>query len=175
LSAEVWAFSGSVLTFGNQATGTVNTSGMELHKLQILQRQTSTGDHGIAITRASVCGRAREVGPSVTTSRENGLVGTETVKGSVLHVEGNDTDTLAVLHNQVQGEVFDKVLRVMSQGLAVECVENGVAGTVGSGGASVSLATLAELERLSTKGTLVDLAFLRSGEGYTVVLELSHG
>lgn len=164
-----------LLTFGNQASSTVDTSGVELHEFQILQRKTSTGDHGVTVTRASVCRRAREVGSSVSTSGEDSLVRTEAVEGSVLHVEGNDTNTLAVLHDQVQREVFDEILRVMSQRLSIESVENGVAGTISSGSATVSLATLAELEGLSTESTLVDLAFLRSGERDTIVLELCLG
>merc|ERR1712093_21258 len=63
----------------------------------------------------------------------------------------------------------------MSEGLAVEGVLDGVPGSVGSGGASVGLSTLAVLERLTTKGALVDLALLGSGEGNTEVLELDDG
>ena len=43
---------------------------------------------------------------------------------------------------------------------------------VGGGGAAISLTAFAEFQRLSTEGALVDFAFLSSGEGDTVVLEL---
>ena len=106
--------------------------------------------------------RAREVRATVATSREHSLMRAEAVKGTVLHVERDNTDALAILHNQVQGKVLDEEVGVVTEGLAVEGVEEGVAGTVGRGGAAVGLATLAELERLTTKRTLVDLALLRS-------------
>jgi hypothetical protein len=61
----------------------------------------------------------------------------------------------------------------VAERLAVECVKHSVARSVGSGGASVRLSTLAVVERLTAKGTLVDLALLGSREGETVVLELA--
>lgn len=145
---------------------------MELDELQILQRKSSTDDHSVTISRASVGTCAAEVGSSVTTGSQNGLVRTEAVQGTVFHVERNDTDTLAVLHDQVQREVLDEEVRVVAQRLAVESVENGVSSSVSGSGATVGLATLAVLEGLSTEGALVNLAFLGSGEGNTVVLEL---
>lgn len=47
-----------------------------------------------------------------------------------------------------------------------------MSGSVGGGGAAVCLASLAKLEGLSTKCTLVDLALLRARKWYAVVLEL---
>lgn len=95
------------------------------------------------------------------------------MESTVFHVEGNDTNTLAVLHDQVQGEVLDEVLGIMAQGLTVEGVEDSVASSVGGSGATIRLSTLAELEGLTTKGTLINLAFLGSREGDTIVLELN--
>ena len=43
----------------------------------------------------------------------------------------------------------------MPEGLAVESVEQRVAGTIGGGAAAVGLTTLAELLGLATEGTLV--------------------
>ena len=53
-------------------------------------------------------------------------------------------------------------------------MQDGVTGTVGSGGASICLATLSELERLATERSLVNLALFGAREGYTEVLELSN-
>ena len=86
--------------------------------------------------------RAREVRATVATSREHSLMRAEAVKGTVLHVERDDTNALAVLHNQVEGEILDEEVGVVTEGLAVECVEEGVTGTVGSSRASVCLAAL---------------------------------
>jgi hypothetical protein len=61
----------------------------------------------------------------------------------------------------------------VAQRLAVQGVQDGVAGTVRSGGASVGLATLAELQGLTAKGTLVDLAFFGARKGNAVVFKLS--
>ena len=105
-----------------------------------------------------MCTRAGEVRATVATSSKNGLVRTEPVEGTVLHVERDDTNTLAVFHDQVKREVLNEEVGVVPEGLAIERVEEGVAGTVGSSSASVRLTTLAELERLATERTLVDLA-----------------
>ena len=47
--------------------------------------------------------------------------------------------------------------------------------TIGSGGTAVGLATLSELQRLTTEGTLVNLALLGTREWQTEVLELDDG
>ena len=83
------------------------------------------------------------------------MVGKESVESAVLLVVGQDTAALAILHDQVNGEVLDEVVGVVPEGLAVEGVEEGVAGTVGGGAATVGLATLAVLLGLTTESTLV--------------------
>lgn len=159
-------------TFGNETASAVDTGRVELYELEILQRKAGTSNHSVTVTRTCVCTRAAEVGTSVTTSCQNSLVRAEAVEGAVLHVQGNDTDTLAILHDQVKGEVFDEEVGVVTEGLAVQSVKKSVTGTVGSGSATVRLAALAKLQRLTTEGPLVDLAFLRSRERNTEMLEL---
>lgn len=68
-----------------------------------------------------------------------------------------------------------KIRLLWTRAYTVKSVQKGVAGSVRSGGASVGLATLAELERLTTEGTLIDLAFICSREGQTEVFELDNG
>jgi hypothetical protein len=46
---------------------------------------------------------------------------------------------------------------------------------IGGGAATVGLASLSVLERLTTEGSLVDLASVSSREGHTIRLELVHG
>ena len=135
---------------------------MELHELKVLQRKTSTGDHGVTVAGASVCARAGEVRTAVTAGRENGLVRAEPVKGTVLHVERHNADALAVFHDQIEREVLDEEVRVVPEGLAVQGVEEGMTGTVGGSSTPIRLPALAELEGLTTERTLVYLAFLRS-------------
>lgn len=47
-----------------------------------------------------------------------------------------------------------------------------MSGTVGSSGTTIGLSTLAELERLTTEGTLVDLSLVGSREWHAEMLEL---
>ena len=84
------------------------------------------------------------------------------MQGAVLEVEGDHTHALAVLHDEIEREVLDEEVGVVAEGLAVEGMEEGVTGTVGGGGATVRLTTLAVLQRLATEGALVDLALLRA-------------
>ena len=119
---------------------------MELHELEVLQGETGTRNHGVTVTRASVCTRAGEVCATVAAGGENGLVRAEAVERAVLHVKRHDTDTLAALHDEVEREVLDEEVSVVTEGLTVERVEEGMAGTVGSGSATIRLATLAVLE-----------------------------
>jgi hypothetical protein len=93
---------------------------------------------------------------------------------SVFHVQSDDTDTLAILHEQVERKVFDEEVGVVSKRLTVQGVENGVTRSIGGGGTSVCLTTLAVLEGLTTERSLVDLSFLGSGEGYTVMFKLDN-
>jgi hypothetical protein len=47
-------------------------------------------------------------------------VRTEAVEGTILHVEGNNTDTLAILHYKVERKIFDEKVRIVTQRLTVE-------------------------------------------------------
>jgi hypothetical protein len=161
-------------TLGDQTTGTVDTSWVELNELQILVRKTSTSDHGHTVTGTGVGGSAREVGTSITTGSQDGVVGLEAVQSTILLVVGNDTTALTILHQQVEGEVFDEVVGVVTERLSVESVQKSVTGTISGSGATVGLATLTELLGLTTESTLVDTSILGTGEGATVTLKLAN-
>lgn len=128
-------------TLGDQASGTVDTGGMELNELQILERETGTGNHGVTVTSASMSRCAGEVGASVSSGGKDGLVGAEAVESTILHVQGENTTALAVLHDQIQGKVLDEEVGVVAKRLTVEGVEDGVTGTISDGSAAVSLTT----------------------------------
>jgi len=149
-------------TLGDQASSTIDTGRMELNELQILERETGTGNHGVTVTSASVSRCAGEVGASVSSGGKDGLMGAEAVEGTILHVQGENTTALTVLHDQIQGKVLDEEVGVVAKRLAVEGVEDGVTGTISDGSAAVSLTTFTELQTLTTEGTLVDLALLGS-------------
>jgi hypothetical protein len=142
-------------TLSDQAAGAVDTGRVELDELEILVGETGTGDHGHTVTSASVGGSAAEVGSAVTTGGEDSVVGEESVQSAVLLVVGEDTAALTVLHDQVEGEVLDEVVGLVAEGLAVEGVKEGVAGSVSGSTASVGLATLAVLLGLTTESSLV--------------------
>lgn len=119
---------------------------MELDEFEILKRKASTNNHCVSVSGAGVGASAAEVGSSVTTSGKNSLVSAEAVEGAVLHVESNDTNTLAILHDEIKSKVFNEEVGIVLEGLTVESVEDGVTGTVSSSGASVGLTTLAVLQ-----------------------------
>lgn len=77
------------------------------------------------------------------------------MNGTVLLVVGDDTLANTILHDQISGEILDKVLGVVAKRLSVEGVEKSVTGSVGGGTASVGLSTLSVFLRLTAKGTLV--------------------
>lgn len=90
---------------------------MELHKLVVLIGQSLAQGHGIAIPGTSVCRRTRKVGPAIAARGQHGVFGTDTMQGTVLHVQGNDSHAglSVVTHQQVQTKVFDKVGRIKGQ------------------------------------------------------------
>ena len=100
------AFTSAAL--GHQATSAIDTSGMELDKLRVFERESSSGDHTAAITSACVSTSAREVGSTVASSGQNCVGGLHSVDGAISHVVGHDTTALVSIHQQVHGEVLDK-------------------------------------------------------------------
>jgi len=63
----------------------------------------------------------------------------ESVKGSVLHVQSENSDTLSLGgHEEIKSEVLDEEVGVVLERLSVESVQHGVSSSVGGGGTSVS-------------------------------------
>jgi hypothetical protein len=98
--------------------------------------------------------REREREDARTAGGEDGVGGLEAMQRAVLHAQCEDTDASALVHQQVQREVLNEVRRVEGERAAVERVQQRVARAVGGTRAAVRLATLAELKRLTTEGTL---------------------
>ncbi len=96
----------------------------------------------------------------------------ESVKSTVLHVEREDTDTLPILHEKVEGEVLDEKIGIMSKGLTVKGMKDRVTSPIGSSGTSVGLTAFSKFEGLTTEGSLVDLALFGPRERYTEVFKL---
>lgn len=169
-------------SLGDEASGAVDTGRVELDELQVLIWEAGAGDHRHSITGASVRGSAREKGASVTAGGEDGLVRAEAVEGAVFLVIGDHSDTCAVLHKEVEDEEFDEVVCIVPERLAVESVQQGMAGSafvseihakdiiapkirnvpVSGSTTPVRLFAHSELLRLAPESTLVDLSILRS-------------
>ncbi|KAH3659027.1 hypothetical protein OGATHE_006753 [Ogataea polymorpha] len=161
-------------TLGDQTSRTINTRWVELHKLQILQWQASSADHGVSITSTGVSRGTREVGSTISTSGNDCVVSLESVQSTVLLVVSNASHTSSVVHQQVHGKELDEVVGVVSERLTVQCVQQCMSGSVRNGTGSVSLSSLTKLLGLTTKSSLIDLSLLVSGEGQTVVFKLNN-
>lgn len=161
--------------FSDQAPGTVDTRGVELHELHVFKREPGSRRHGEPVTSTGVGRGTREVGTPVPTGGQHRLVGAESVDGPVFLVVGDDPDTLAVLHQQVGGEELDEEVGVVSERLPVQRVQQRVPGSVGDGTGSVGLATLTVLLRLTPESSLVDSAFVVSREGHPVAFQFVDG
>jgi hypothetical protein len=98
------------------------------------------------------------------------------VDGAVVEVPRHDAGAGAVrLHDQVEREILDEELRVVLQRLAVERVQDGVAGAVGSGAGALHGRTVAIVHHVAAEWPLVDLALFRARERHAVMLELVDG
>jgi hypothetical protein len=117
---------------------------MELDKFQILKGQSSPDNHGVSVPRTSMCTGAAKISSTVPTRRQNRFVCSESMKGPVFHVERDDTNTFSTIHDQVESEIFNEEGGVVTQGLAVKGVKDGVTCTVCGSGAAIGLTTFAE-------------------------------
>jgi hypothetical protein len=160
------------VTLRDKAASAIDTSWVELNKLQILQRKASTSNHCIAIARTSVGTRAAEVRSTVTPRCEDRFVSPEAVECTVFHAERNDSSTLTILHDQIQHKVFNEEFCVVSKRLAVKSVEEGMTGAISGRSTAVCLTAFAIIQRLTTNGTLVYLSIFGTGEWNTITFEL---
>lgn len=62
------------------------TSRVELHKLHILTRQTSTSNHSTAITSRSMGRSAGEVSTAITTSSQHSVLGAESDQNRLFNI-----------------------------------------------------------------------------------------
>jgi len=71
-------------------------------------------------------GKERERNPG----GQNSLVGSEAMDGSIFHAESNHSNTLALVHQQIQSKVFHEKVGVVSQCLAIKGVKDGMSCSV---------------------------------------------
>jgi hypothetical protein len=102
-------------------------------------------------------------------------VGFEAMQRTVLHAVGKHSTALSILHNQIDSEVLDEEGAVVAKGLSVEGVEDGMSGTIGSGGAASGLTSLSELQGLTSEGSLVDGSVGVTREWHSIALQFDDG
>ena len=159
--------------FGNQTAGTVDAGGVELHELHVLQWQALTGDHAAAIAGASVCRGGREIGAAIATGCQHHRFGVEHMHGAVVQLPRDHALTDAVLrHNQIKREILDVEFSLLFQRLAIERMQDRVAGPVSRGTGPLYRGAFAELGGVTAEGTLVNLAFFSAAERNAVMLQL---
>ncbi len=157
---------------GDQAPRAIDAGRVELHELHVLQRQTGPQHHGVAVARAGMGRGRREIGAPIAARRQDRHVGAEAVDLARRHVERDDAAAAAVLvHHQVEGEILDEEVRLVAQRLAVERVQDRVAGAVG-GSAGALRDALAVFGGHAAEGPLVDLALLGARERHAPMFEL---
>mmetsp|Transcript_30869 Transcript_30869/g.65337 ORF Transcript_30869/g.65337 Transcript_30869/m.65337 type:complete len:416 (-) Transcript_30869:68-1315(-) len=152
-------------SFRNQASRPINPGRMELHEFRILIRQSGTHGHGISISGTSMRTRTRKVGPSIPPRSQHGILGLNAMNRPIFHIQRRGTHALSIgSHEQIHGKVFDKVRGIKRQTPSVKSVKHGMSRTIGRTRASMGLSPLPEIERLSAKRALVNLALFGTRE-----------
>ncbi len=160
--------------FGDQHAGAVDAGRVKLHELHVFERQARAQHHGIAVTGLGVGAGARGISAAVAAGRQHRHLRRKTMEGAVVEVERNDAAAAAVVvHDQIDGEVFDEKLSRMPQRLTVHGVQHGVPGAVG-GGAGALRDAFAVMGSHAAERALINLAVLAARERQAPMLELVH-
>ncbi len=145
---------------------------MELDELHVLQRKAGAQNHAAAVARAGMRGRAGEIRAPITAGRENRRVGAEAVELALHHVQRDHAAAHAVLHDEIQREVFDEERGGVADALLIQRVEHRVAGAIRRGTGAMRGRALAEIRGHAAERALIDLALVRARERQAVVLQL---
>jgi hypothetical protein len=160
---------------GDQTTGTVNASWVELNEFGVLQRDAGAQCHGISVAGAGMGGRAAKVAAARPSCCQHCVLGIDAVDAPVFHVETKNSNAFAILHDQIECEIFDEISSVEGETATVKRMQHGVTRSIGGSCATVRLASLSEVERLSTECPLINFAVLSTGKRHAVGFELEHG
>ena len=147
--------------------------GMELHELHVLKRQAGACRHAAAVAGAGMRRGCGEIGATVAAGGQHHHLGRKAMDGAVVEIPGHDAGAGSVrLHDQVEREIFDEELRVVPERLAVERMQDGVAGAVGGGAGALHGRAVAVVHHVAAERPLVDLALFGAREGHAIMLEL---
>ena len=160
--------------FGDQAARAVDAGGVELRELHVLQGQAGAQRHRVAVAGAGVRRGAGEIRAPVTAGGQRHDVAVEGVQSAVVQVPCKDAAADALVHDQVQGEVFNEELGVVFQRLLIQGVQDRVPGAVGGGAGALGGAG-AVVRGHAAEGALVDLALRGARERHAVMLQFDHG
>ena len=99
--------------FRDQAAGAVDAGRVKLHEFHVLERQPGAQHHGVAVARAGVRGGAGEISAPISAGREYRHMGAKPVDSAVVELERPYAATAALVHDEVDHEVFDEELSRM--------------------------------------------------------------
>jgi hypothetical protein len=98
------------------------------------------------------------------------------VDAAILHAQRDDAAAFlavrAILHDQVDGEIFDEEIRVIFQALLIERVQHCVAGAVGRGAGALHRRAFTHILHVAAERTLVDGAIGVAAERHAGMLQL---
>ena len=170
---EIAAFAAG--TLGNQTAHAINAGGVKLHKFHILQRQTGAQHHAIAVARAGMGRRRREIGAAITAGCQNCLMGAETVNGAIFHRECHHAAAHTIFHDQIKGKILDEEFRLVAQRLAIQRMQHGMARAVGSSAGALGRRAVAEILHHAAERALINPAILRARERHAEMLKFVNG
>ena len=93
---------------------------------------------------------------------------------AVVEAQSDDAAADAVLHDQIDREIFDEEVGVVLEALLIERVEHRVAGAVGGGAGALRRRAFAHVLGHSAERALVDFALGGAAERQARMLELDH-
>ena len=144
---------------------------MELHEFHVLQRHAGAQRHRVAVAGAGVRRGRGEIGAAVAARRQNRHLRSETMDRAIVHLEADDAADAAVgIADQVEREIFDEELALGPQPLAIERVQDRMAGAVGGGAGALGDA-LAVVGRHAAERALIDLALFGARERHPPMIE----
>ncbi len=160
--------------FGHQAAGREDAGRVELHEFHVLAGEAGAERHAGAVAGAGMGGGAGLVGAAVAAGREHDALRAEAVDRAVLQAPRHHAAAGAVLHDEVEREVFDEELDVVLEALLIQRVQDGVAGAVGGGAGAIGRG-LAVILHVAAERPLIDAPVLGAAERHAEMLQLIDG
>ncbi len=154
---QIAAFAARAL--GDQTAGAVNPGRVKLDEFHILQRQSGAQCHRVAVAGADMGLGRRKIGPPSASRRQDHDMRAEQVQGAVFEPPCHDPAASAVIHDQVEHEVFDEELGIVLETLLVKGVEHRVPRPVGGGAGAIGQA-LAPMHGMAAERALINQAVL---------------